>query len=230
MRIRGASNFGLPTVTGPVAYSDVALPLKQGGLNFPGGEVHAFLTSSLPIGENPNSHVPKSNDLSSADYVFLFAHPNAMDIFGYEPISHVLKNLRYNFLYNNNTFANVSYDELAGAISQKPIPQIGALLVEYPGYMTSSSKVTSPYPQSCFGALKAGFRFLTIEMRVPRSRIVLMGNSVGGAFTAQLAAELELQAAEINVGSSASNPRFIPYHSMVLLDPLTRPDQTVNVK
>ena len=49
--------------------------------------------------------------------------------------------------------------------------------IDYPGYGQSSDR---PTEKGCYNAIESGFRFLVEEVGIPRERIVIVGQSVGG--------------------------------------------------
>jgi fermentation-respiration switch protein FrsA (DUF1100 family) len=61
----------------------------------------------------------------------------------------------------------------------------GVLLFEYPGYGKSEG---TPTEAGCYAAGEAALRWLNEEAKVPTSRVVLLGESLGGGTAVELAA------------------------------------------
>ena len=60
----------------------------------------------------------------------------------------------------------------------------GVLLFDYPGYGKSSGK---PTEEGCYAAGEAAYKWLTEEQKIPPSRIILCGESLGGGTAVELA-------------------------------------------
>jgi fermentation-respiration switch protein FrsA (DUF1100 family) len=67
----------------------------------------------------------------------------------------------------------------------------GVLMFDYPGYGKSEGK---PSEAACYAAAEAAYNWLTTEAKIPRNRIVLLGESLGGGPAVELATHHEHRA------------------------------------
>lgn len=65
--------------------------------------------------------------------------------------------------------------------------RLNVLLYDYGGYGDSTG---SPSEQRCYADIRAMWDWLTITKQIPAAKIVLIGRSLGGGVTSQLAAEV----------------------------------------
>jgi fermentation-respiration switch protein FrsA (DUF1100 family) len=65
------------------------------------------------------------------------------------------------------------------------------LAIDYPGYGKSEGK---PNEAKCYAAAEAAFRWLTEEKKIPASRIILFGDSLGGGVAVEMATRHEHRA------------------------------------
>jgi len=85
---------------------------------------------------------------------------------------------------------------------------VGVLVFDYPGYGKNDGK---PNEQSCYAAGDAAFRWLTDEVKIPASRIILMGESLGGGTAVELATRHDHRALVL-MYTFTSLPAAAKYH------------------
>src|SRR4051812_16152297 len=85
----------------------------------------------------------------------------------------------------------------------------GVLLFDYPGYGKSEGK---PTEEGCYAAGDAALRWLNEEAKVPTSRVIILGESLGGGPAVELATRHEDCRALVLVFAFTSMPAVAKYH------------------
>lgn len=88
------------------------------------------------------------------------------------------------FLYSHGNGGNLSHRDMQTRFWQSGFPRHGVLLYDYPGYGRSTGR---PSEASCYAAGQVCYDWLRQTKQVPPDEMILLGESLGGAITYELA-------------------------------------------